>query len=284
MSGGERGDADPTAPPESAALPDPAVLPDPATLLQVAVDVSREAGDLLLERYESGRQDGVRSKSTPTDLVSEADLASEQAIVSHLRRLRPEDGLLGEEGAGSDGVSGLRWVIDPLDGTVNFLFSIPQWCVSIAVQDREGVTLAGAVFDPCRGELWAARCDGPATLNGVEIHGSQRQDMPTAMVATGFAYDAAVRSEQAKTIARLIPLVRDIRRLGSAALDLAWSAAGRYDAYFERSVKVWDVAAGALICERAGLAVRELPAKGALPWGLLAAAPALVEPLLAVVA
>lgn len=256
---------------------------DSAALLDVAIDVSRHAGALLIERYERGHQDGVRSKSTPTDLVSEADLASEKEIVRRLASLRPEDGLLGEEGAGSEGASGLRWVIDPLDGTVNFLFQIPQWCVSVAVQDERGLTLAGAIFDPCRGELWAARHDGPPTLNGEVVEASRREDLATAMVATGFAYDADVRAQQAQTLAKLIPLVRDIRRLGSAALDLAWTAAGRYDAYFERSVKLWDVAAGALICARAGLTVSDLAQRGTLPPGILAASPGIAEGLLAIV-
>lgn len=256
---------------------------EPAALLEVAIDVAQEAGALLLERYQRGSQDGVRSKSTPTDLVSDADLASEEAIVKRLASRRPRDGLIGEEGAGREGESGLRWVVDPLDGTINFLFSIPQWCVSVAVEDQSGVTLAGAIFDPCREELWAASHDGLATLNGVEVHGAGSADLATAMVATGFAYDASVRAEQGQTLAQLISRVRDIRRLGSAALDLAWTAAGRYDAYFERTVKPWDIAAGVLICERAGLTVVELPSRGALPSGILVAAAGIADQLLAIV-
>ncbi len=252
-------------------------------LLEVAIGCCEEAGALLLERFEGDRRRGISSKSTPTDLVSEADLASERAIGKRLAQLRPGDGVLGEEGDEQEGESGLRWVVDPLDGTVNFLFGIPQWCVSVAVQDDAAATVAGAVFDPCRQEMWTAVGGEVAKLNGVPIEGPSTKDMATAMIATGFAYDAQVRVAQGEVLAKLIPKVRDIRRLGSAALDLAWTAAGRYDAYFERSVKLWDVAAGALICQRAGLTVTELPAAGPLPWGLMACAPGLAEPLLEIV-
>ena len=257
------------------------------TLLEVAIDAARMAGGLLAERARHGRELEVSSKSTPTDLVSEADLVSQRAIRELLSRCRPDDGFVGEEEGGCEaGESGLSWVVDPLDGTVNFLFGIPQWCVSVAVRDGEG-TVAGAVYDPNRDELFTASREGRPTLTGpngvVELQGSQRKDLPTAMVATGLAYDARVRAAQAQVLARVVPKVRDIRRFGSAALDLAWTAAGRYDAYFERSVKQWDVAAGALICERAGLEVMDLPVHEDLPWGILAAPPALAEPLLELV-
>ncbi|HTD57524.1 MAG TPA: inositol monophosphatase family protein, partial [Solirubrobacteraceae bacterium] len=245
-------------------------------------DLVRDAGALLLERFAGGREHALASKTSPTDLVSEADLASERLIGERLAKARPADGFLGEEGGGEQGTSGLTWVVDPLDGTINFLFSIPQWCVSVAVQDDIGV-LAGAIFDPCRDELFSATRDGPPTLNGVAITASERDELASAMVATGFAYDADVRAAQAEVFARLIPRVRDIRRFGSAALDLAWTAAGRYDAYFERSVKPWDIAAGTLICERAGLTVLDLPEREILPFGVLAAVPALAGQLLEIV-
>jgi len=269
-----------------------------AELLEVAIEAATMAGELLLERARTGRELEVSSKSTPTDLVSEADLAAERAIKELLAERRPGDGFVGEEGGEERGSSGLSWVVDPLDGTVNFLFGIPQWCVSVAVRDGEG-TLAGAVYDPNRQELFAATRDGRATLSGrpaglvvsagtggeraVELAGSRREDLATALVATGLAYDARVRAAQAQVLARVVPEVRDIRRFGSAALDLAWTAAGRYDAYFERTVKQWDIAAGALICERAGLRVLELPVHEDLPWGILATPPALAEPLLELV-
>jgi myo-inositol-1(or 4)-monophosphatase len=266
-------------------------------LLEVAVDAARMAGALLLERAVAGVERAVASKSSPTDLVSEADLASEAAIRALLAERRPEDGFVGEEGGSSDGASGLAWVVDPLDGTVNFLFGIPQWCVSVAV--RQGSeTIAGAVYDPNRDELFTATADGPAELSTgdgavTQLHvGAARGadeargagGLERAMLATGLAYDAEVRAAQAQVLARLIPRVRDIRRFGSAALDLAWTAAGRYDAYFERSVKQWDIAAGALICERAGLQLRELHERERLPWGVLLAPPALVDELLELVA
>jgi myo-inositol-1(or 4)-monophosphatase len=257
-------------------------------LLEIAVEAARMAGGLLLERVRAGHEREVSSKSTPTDLVSEADLASERAIRALLAERRPGDGFVGEEGGSEDGTSGLDWVVDPLDGTVNFLFGIPQWCVSVAVRDGEG-TVAGAVYDPNRDELFTATRDGGACMNGsgnegtIELRGSERGDLATAMVATGLAYDAKVRAAQASVLARVVPEVRDIRRFGSAALDLTWTAAGRYDAYFERTVKQWDIAAGALICQRAGLRVLELPEHEDLPYGILAAPPPLAEQLLGLV-
>jgi myo-inositol-1(or 4)-monophosphatase len=271
-------------------------------LRALAEAVARETGALLRGAYD-GPELRVSSKSTPTDLVSEADHAAERLIRDRLRAARPDDGVLGEEGGDHSGTSGIRWVVDPLDGTVNFLFGIPQWCVSVAVADRDG-TLAGAVFDPNRGELFSATRGGPAVLDsphGVselsqgaggdasherrtgEDAGPGGEDLASAMVATGFSYEAGVRDAQAKVLELLLPRVRDIRRLGSAALDLAWTATGRYDAYYERTVKQWDIAAGALVCERAGLQVHELPERDGLPWGILVAPASLAQPLLELV-
>ncbi len=277
---------------------------DERALLELAVQAARMAGGMLLARTRHGAEREVASKSTPTDLVSEADVSSQRAIRALLRERRPDDGFLGEEeGDSEQGTSGLQWIVDPLDGTVNFLFGIPQWSVSVAVVDHCG-TLVGAVFDPNRGELFSATRGGPAVLHsphGVselsqgaardaaherhtgEDAGPGAEDLASAMVATGFSYDAGVRDAQAKVLERLLPRVRDIRRLGSAALDLAWTAAGRYDAYYERTVKQWDIAAGALVCERAGLQIRELPVREGLPWGILAAPASLAEPLLEIV-
>jgi myo-inositol-1(or 4)-monophosphatase len=274
-----------------------------AELLELAVEAARMAGALLAERARHGLEREVASKSTPTDLVSEADVSSQRAIRALLRERRPTDGFVGEEEHDSEpGSSGLRWIVDPLDGTVNFLFGIPQWSVSVAVADEAG-TIAGVVFDANRDELFSATRDGAATLTAaggvVELARSDRQDpehrrvgdagaggaqLATAMVATGLAYDAELRRAQGEVLARLVARVRDIRRFGSAALDLCWTAAGRCDAYYERSVKQWDVAAGLLICERAGLSKRELPARGQLPWGVLVAPPALVDTLFELVA
>jgi myo-inositol-1(or 4)-monophosphatase len=255
----------------------------PAQLLALAESVAREAGAELLAAYASLGDLQVSTKSSSTDLVSDADVATERLIRSRLHGARPGDAILGEEGGEGEGTSGLRWVVDPLDGTTNFLFGVPAWAVSIACEDDAGA-LAGVVFDPLRDELWAARRDGPATLDGRALHGSGRRDLGTALVATGFGYDAGVRAVQGATVARLLPHVRDIRRFGSAALDLAWCAAGRFDAFYERGINHWDVAAGALICERAGLVVRPLAATPPTGPGILAAPPELADALAALVA
>ncbi len=251
---------------------------DPA-LVAFAEDLAREAGDQLRAAFARVADLRISTKSTATDLVSEADLAAERLIRDRLAAARPSDGLLGEEGSDVAGTSGLRWVVDPLDGTVNFLFGIPQWCVSIAVEDAAGA-LAGVVFDPMRDELWAAARDGPATLDGMPFSGPDRGELGVAMLATGFGYDPAVRRAQAAELARLLPEVRDVRRFGAAALDLTWTAVGRYDAYFERGVNHWDYAAGALICARAGLEVTPLAAAPPRGAGLLVAPAALTPALL----
>ena len=245
-------------------------------LLDLAVEAAFMAGGLLLERVERGAERHIASKSTPTDLVSEADTASEQAIRGLLAERRPQDGFLGEEGPSASGTSGLSWVVDPLDGTVNFLFGIPQWAVSIACEDEKG-TLVGVVYDPLRDELFSAERDGPPTLDGKPIKASTKSDMATAMVGTGFGYDAEVRRAQAVVAARLLPEVRDLRRFGAAAIDLAWTACGRLDAYYEHGLNAWDLAAGGLICQRAGLDVRPLKSVGPSNPGVLVAPSALAD-------
>jgi myo-inositol-1(or 4)-monophosphatase len=249
----------------------------PAGLREIAEAVAREAGHQLRDAF-AGPRVNVTAKSSPTDLVSEADHAAERLIRERLAAARPGDGFLGEEGGDERGTSGLRWVVDPLDGTVNFLFGIPQWAVSIACEDAEG-TLAGVIYDPMRDELWSAERAGPALLDGRPIRASGRDNLATAMVATGFGYDAEVRRLQAAVVARLLPMVRDIRRLGSAALDLAWTAAGRYDAYYERGLNSWDRAAGELLCQRAGLAIRDLAPAPPAGDGVLVASHAIIDEL-----
>jgi myo-inositol-1(or 4)-monophosphatase len=248
-------------------------------LLAVAHEAAQAGGVELLSRF-GGPQQGVRAKSSPTDLVSDADLAAESAIRDVLARRRPGDAILAEEG-GATGEGALRWIVDPLDGTINFLFGIPVFSVSIACEDSAGV-LAGVVFDPIREECFEATRSGDAMLNGSAIRTPARSRLDQALVATGFAYEAALRARQATVVARVLPRVRDIRRLGSAALDLSWAALGRYDAYYERGLKRWDLAAGALIAERAGLELRQLPA-GEDPAGLLAAPESFVDELLGLV-
>lgn len=248
-----------------------------AELLDIAVDCARTTGALLLERFGSERV--LATKSTSTDLVSAADLAAEEAIRGILARRAPDDAIMGEEGDDTPGTSGRRWVVDPLDGTVNYLYGLPQWCVSIACEG-----LAAAVYDPTRDELFTATASGPAECNGIALTPDPPDDLAHALVATGFGYDTGRRALQAEVVSRVIPAARDIRRGGSAALDLAWTAAGRLDAYYERGVNLWDVAAGELICERAGLTVTRLEPSGELPWGTCVAAPSIAPDLLALVA
>jgi myo-inositol-1(or 4)-monophosphatase len=251
-----------------------------ATELRViAAEAARAAGELLLERFVAGGERATGSKSTPTDVVSEADVAAERAIREIIGARRPGDAVLGEEGGETRAGEGLRWIVDPLDGTVNFLYGVPQWCVSVAVHDDAG-GVAGVVFDPLRDELFAGERDGgPPTLNGDPIAASQSTDLATSLVATGFAYAAEVRAIQAEVLAELLPRARDVRRMGSAALDLAWAAAGRYDAYYERGVHLWDIAAGVVLCDGAGLSVRMLDAAGIAPEGLVVAPPGLIDEL-----
>ncbi|HEY6396694.1 MAG TPA: inositol monophosphatase family protein, partial [Solirubrobacteraceae bacterium] len=252
---------------------------DEADLLAVAIEAADAAALELTGRFGL-RQEGVQTKSGPTDLVSNADLAAEAAIRRVLAERRPGDAILGEEG-GASGEGELRWLVDPLDGTVNFLFGIPAFAISVACEGAEG-TLAGVVLDPLRGERFAATRSGPATLGAEQIRRPLRPNrLELAMVATGFAYDAAVRSRQAEVLLDLLPRVRDIRRIGAAALDLAWCACGRFDAYYERGLNPWDSAAGALIATRAGLEVRDLPANGDQPPGVIAAPAELMQQLLA---
>jgi len=256
--------------------------PQPVALRELAAEAARAAGALLRERFAAGPERSVRAKSTPTDLVSDADLAAEKIIRALLAERRPGDAVLGEEGGTSDGDGVLRWLVDPLDGTVNFLFGLPQWCVSVAVHDAAGA-VAGAVYDPLRDELFAADRGGDATADGVVLGPPRDAALADLLVGTGFAYDAGVRARQGAVVAGLLPEVRDVRRLGASALDLAWAAAGRLDAYFERGVQPWDTAAGALVCACAGLEVRELPAADGLPSGILVAPPALIGALAALV-
>jgi myo-inositol-1(or 4)-monophosphatase len=261
---------------KSLAVPTP---PEPE-LLEIAEAAADAAAGELRARF-GGQASGVRSKSTPTDLVSEADVAAERAIRDVLARRRPKDSILGEEG-GASGDGALRWVVDPLDGTINYLYRLPVFAVSVACEDADGA-LAGIVLDPLRGERFTATRSGEAQLNGAPIHGTEVESLGAALVATGFAYDAAVRERQAAVIARILPAARDIRRAGAAAIDLCWAACGRVDAYYERGLQPWDRAAGALIAARAGLDLRELPGHEGWPAGLLAAPPGIADELQALV-
>jgi myo-inositol-1(or 4)-monophosphatase len=239
--------------------------------LDIAVGAARAAGALLREAFRDVESLSIATKTSATDPVSEADEAAERLIREHL----PEgDAVLGEEGGATGEPGGRRWIVDPLDGTVNFLFGIPQWCVSIALEGEVGV-----IFDPMHDELWTVERGGPPMLNGRPVSGSAETDLSVALLVTGYAYAAEARAAQLPMTQRLLPKVRDIRRMGSAALDLAWMSAGRFDGYFEHGVKAWDIAAGALLCEAAGLVVRELPAEPPLEKGILVAPASLVDAL-----
>jgi len=205
------------------------------TDLELAVQAACGAAALLIERGRRPAR-GLGAKSSATDMVSDADREAERLISDQLRAERPDDGLLGEEGATAAAASGRRWVVDPLDGTTNFLYGYPGWCVSVALEDGSG-PLVGAIRDPERDETFTAVRGGGAELNGGTIRVREHDRLETALIATGFGYEPAVRARQADVLRAALPLLRDIRRGGAAALDLAWVAAGRLDGYYERGVK-----------------------------------------------
>lgn len=231
---------------------------DQAGLLELAEVAARRAGDLLLDRF-GGPARGLSSKTSPTDLVSDADRDAERLLLEVIRDARPDDGIVAEESGTSTSATGLTWVLDPLDGTVNYLFGIPLWCVSVAVEDADDA-VAAVVHDPNRNETFTATKGGGARLNRTPLGISSRSELSTALIATGFAYSADVRARQAELFSKVIRRVRDIRRGGSAALDLAWLAAGRFDGFYEAPMGPWDKAAGVLLVTEAGGSVTPLPA------------------------
>jgi myo-inositol-1(or 4)-monophosphatase len=224
-----------------------------------------------LDRFGKTARD-VDVKSSSTDMVSAADRDAEALIHAGLRSARPDDGLLAEEGSREAAESGRRWIVDPLDGTTNFLYGFPQWAVSIALEGSLGV-----VFDPVRDELFAASRGAGATLNGRPLRIAAPPALSTALIATGFGYDPERRDKQGQVLGRVVPRIRDVRRAGAAALDLCWLAAGRVDGYYERGLGAWDWAAARIIVEEAGGAVADLEPE---PHGLAAAHPALLPQLL----
>jgi myo-inositol-1(or 4)-monophosphatase len=251
--------------------------PDPAELLEIALEAARRAGALLRDGRPADL--GVAAtKSSPIDVVTEMDIAAEKLITSYIGRLRPDDGFLGEEGASSEGTSGVRWVIDPLDGTVNYLYGLPAWAVSIAAE-YEGEAVVGVVEAPMRGETYQAVRGGGALVNGEQARCRPAPDFSHALVGTGFGYLAERRAGQAEVLRSVVPRFRDIRRGGSAAIDLADVGCGRLDAYYERGLNPWDLAAGALFAREAGALTGGRP--GEPPSGELtiAAPPGLFEPL-----
>jgi myo-inositol-1(or 4)-monophosphatase len=230
-------------------------LADPERLETIAVAAARESAALI--RAELGQATGVGAKSSPTDIVTQTDLDAERLIRRLLTEATPNAGFLGEEGGVTSSGARLQWVIDPLDGTVNFLYALPVIAVSIAAA-FDGEVLAGAVVDVLRGETFSAASGQGARVDGRPIAGSRCPDLARALVTTGFSYRSGIRDRQGDVVRRLLPVARDIRCFGSAALQLCWVGAGRADAYFERDIKVWDYAAGALIAAEAG-ALTELP-------------------------
>lgn len=248
-------------------------------LLSLAVDTAQEAGELVRERRDAVSRMAVSAtKTTPTDVVTESDTAAEELIRSRLLSARPGDAVLGEEGGSSAGQSGVRWVVDPIDGTVNYLYGIPQYAVSIAAQ-RDDDTVVGVVHNPVSGETWTATRGGGAALNGSAVHESGCDRLDLALVATGFGYDAGRRERQAEILRRILPSVRDVRRAGAASLDLCAVASGRVDAYYERGLGPWDLAAGGLVAEEAGAVVAGLRGTPAGPDLVIAAGPALFDAL-----
>jgi myo-inositol-1(or 4)-monophosphatase len=218
------------------------------------------------------------TKTTPTDVVTESDTAAEELIRERLLAARPGDGLVGEEGASVSGGSGVEWVVDPIDGTVNYLYGIPQYAVSIAAV-VEGRVVAGVVHNPAGAETWTATRGGGAALNGRPVLESGCDRLDRALVATGFGYDPRRRARQADLLRNVVPYVRDIRRAGAASLDLCAVATGRVDAYYERGLKAWDLAAGGLIAEEAGAVVAGLRGAAAGEDLVIAAGPALFTEL-----
>jgi myo-inositol-1(or 4)-monophosphatase len=251
---------------------------DPIALMNVAAAVARRAGDTIVIGRRSGDR-RAHTKSTPTDMVTVWDARSEEQIVTELSERRPHDGVVAEEGSARPSSSGVSWLVDPIDGTTNFLYGLAGFAVSIAAVDDAGRSLAGAVFLPMTRELFVAARGHGAWLAGRRLQCSATTDLAHALVGTGFAYDAELRRRQGVRIANLVGSVRDIRRVGAAAPDLCYVADGRLDAYFEENLQAWDVAAGRLIAEEAGALVTSFDGGSADPSRVLAATPGIHAPL-----
>jgi myo-inositol-1(or 4)-monophosphatase len=273
-------------------------------LLELAVEVAVEAGGVVMSHFSSAGttkalSDSIRTKSSRTDLVTAADQASEQVVVARLGSKRPDDAILAEEGGLREGTSGLTWVVDPLDGTINFVYGLPVFGVSIAVQGplsqgrpqggpadfvaSQGLdtTLVGVVHDPLRNETFTATKGGGAYRDGVPLVLGPGPAISESLIGTGFSYDSKRRLAQAHLLTGVLPHVRDIRRAGAAALDLCWVAAGRLDGLFEAGLAPWDIAAGALVVTEAGGTIEQVGGllKGDEVATLIAAAPGLGGPL-----
>jgi len=252
-------------------------------LLALALEVALEAGEMLLRGRAAGDVAAESTKSSPTDVVTALDRASEELVARRLLGARPEDGILGEEGSDNAGTSGVRWVVDPIDGTVNFLYNLPNWAVSIAAE-ADGEVVAGVVHAPALGRTYTALRGGGAALDGKPLHVSAVDSLEMALVATGFGYTVERRTAQVAVLTRVIPRVRDIRRMGAASLDLCSVAAGTLDAYYERGLKPWDHAAGGLVAAEAGAVTGGLDGAPGGEDLYLAAPPAIFTALAALLA
>lgn len=220
------------------------------SLLLLCISLARQGGEHAAQCRARGIGD-LDEKSSATDVVTECDRSTESLIVSRIRAERSGDSIIAEEGADHRGTSGLTWHLDPIDGTTNFVYGWPAWCTSVAVADEQG-SIAGAVYMPEAQELFSASRGGGATLNGIPIFCNSVDNLSHALIATGFGYAAHRREAQVRRLSTLIGSIRDIRRSGSAALDLCYVACGRIDAYYEDNLNSWDIAAGDLIAREAG--------------------------------
>ncbi|MEU5431263.1 inositol monophosphatase family protein [Streptomyces olivoreticuli] len=246
-------------------------------LLAVALEAADRAGALLRDGRPADL--GVAAtKTSPIDVVTEMDIAAEKLITGFLAERRPADGVLGEEGASSAGTSGVRWIVDPLDGTVNYLYGLPSWAVSIAAE-VDGEAVVGVVAAPMRGETYRAVRGEGAYLGNRRLAVRSAPDLDHALIGTGFGYLQSRRAAQAEVLRSLLPAVRDIRRGGSAAIDLCDVACGRLDGYYERGLNPWDFAAGALIAREAGAITGGRPGAPATTELTVAAPPGLFDPL-----
>jgi myo-inositol-1(or 4)-monophosphatase len=224
---------------------------DLQALLELAISVSQDAAAVLSARPSNFE---VNQKSSAVDFATQMDHASEKLIVERLLAARPMDGIIGEEGSNRPSQSGITWVVDPLDGTVNYFYDLPGWNISIAAKDADGV-IVGVVNAPSINSLWSATRGGGAFLNGAPIRCKDPVTLDLALIGTGFSYSVETRVGQAEFVNALIPEIRDLRRAGAAAVDLCHVAMGALDGYFERDLKEWDLAAGGLIATEAGALV-----------------------------
>ncbi len=252
-----------------------------ADLLALAMEISAEA-TAVVAKYAAERTYIIETKSTPTDLVTEADRETEALIVRRILGERPNDGLLGEEGANRESTSGIRWVIDPIDGTTNFVYGVPAYSVSIGVE-RDGKMIAGVVSDVALKQVYSASLGAGAFLDGRAIQVSKLTDLSTSLMGIGFAYDPNRRDLQARFYDRVMTHIRDVRRMGSAALDLCRVASGQLDGYFEFQLNPWDIAAGGIIVREAGGITRGFHGFTFEDGYVLATPPALSDPMLALI-